>query len=315
MSHLQCPRCGYNLDTASANSPSHFVPLLYRPDGGSQGQRLPIFIAEMLVTGAILGWMGSRFGAASSLLFLFPLAMGMILAGFVFLGCTWAKVRNPTLVGMVGLLSASMSILSMHYAEYQRTRQTLAQNAEEVPGRIRERLTISPGFGTYLDATAQVGITLTTRSPKGIHLGYAGTWTFWTIELALVASLTFFGGRLPAYEPFCAHCTNWKREQKLGTLRSPSRDVLGVLKRGALSELADHLPSREGGNVILTAFVCPRCREEAPFELRVVSRIQTSKGRTKIEELISLTYPGAALPVLEKLWQEQISETEWGAAA
>jgi hypothetical protein len=54
--------------------------------------------------------------------------------------------------------------------------------------------------------------------------------------------------------------------------------------------------------VLLRVAACPRCGAEAPVEVRL-ERVSASKGSPP-GELVHLSYPGEALPVLEQVFLE-----------
>ena len=308
------PRLQSEEETSSPDPVTLYVALPYRPDGGVSWTRFPVFLLQVLLAGAVLGWLASRVGAVLYLIFLFPLIMGLLLAGLLYAGNAWAKIRNPTFAGMIGALGASLALVTMHYTDYRQAQEAAHVSADDLHPKVATYLRYSPNFRTYLEASAQVGLSIVGRSQRGFHLGYVGTWSYWILEWVLVASLAFFGGRHSAIEPYCSACSCWKREKRFGTLRSPLQDVLTVLQQGRLNQLTDQLPSAEGGNVIVHAYVCPGCREQATIDVAIRHKYRTESGSARNELVCCLTYPGEALGELERAFVDLTSEKSRQAA-
>jgi hypothetical protein len=280
-----------------------FVPLPYRPEGGCSPSCLLPFFGAVLLSGAFLGWLASTLGQFCYLILLFPLGMGMALACLVGAAVRWAQVRNPTLAALAGSVGGTLAVLTMHQCDYQHTRRLLASPSAGVPARIpavvRQRLAVEDTLRGYLDAAAQVGLTVCDRSDAGFNLGYLGTYAYWGVELAVVAGLALFGGRAAAVRPFCAACRSWKGERHLGTVPD-SGDVLSLMRRGDLSALGLGGSLAGRGSVLLSVASCGHCGAEAPVDVRL-ERVSAGKGGPP-GEVVHFTYPGEALPVLEQVF-------------
>ena len=287
------------------DAPPRFVALPYRAEGGCSLLRLPLFVAALLLAGPALGWVASALGQVCYLILLFPLAVGLALAALAAVACRRARLRNPTLAGLTGLAAGVLAVLTMHVCDYEQTRRQLRAEPTGIPETVRQRLAETDNLATYLDATAGIGLTVCDRSDTGFNLGYVGTYAYWAVELMVVAGLGLFGARAAALRPFCGGCGRWKGERRLGTLHE-SAELLPLLRRGDLVGLAGHRvpppPARRGGALMLSAAYCPGCREETPVDVRL-ERLAGGRGQPP-GDVVHLSYPGEALPVLEHVFAE-----------
>ncbi len=159
------------------------------------------------------------------------------------------------------------------------------------------------GFGDYLVWRAAQGIPL--RLPRiraEFTLTHTWAFLFWIVEglvAGLVPGLTMY---VRAGKPFCTECNRWKKERELGFLNLPGWRAVELFTRAAFTELAAEVQAQKEGSIHLKAAVCPNCREEAPFELRIIELTKDAKGSQSAKELAHLSYPGSALKVLEALF-------------
>lgn len=278
-----------------------FVALPYRPEGGCSVLRLPL-LALLSLPAVGLGWLASTLGQSWYLVLLFPLGIGIALAALGALAVRLTKLRNPFLAGLLGLSAGGLAIVAMHFFDYQQARHLAGTGSAAVPDALRQQLAEGGGLAAYLDTLAAIGVTVSDRKDAGFNLGYAGTVAYWGLELIVVAGLALFGARSAAARPFCAECGTWKRECLLGELHEDG-DIVRVMRRGNLGLLLERGTAAAGGELLLSAFACPRCGAGAPVDVRV-ERVVGRKGRPA-GELVHLTYPGEALPVLERLLQAE----------
>jgi hypothetical protein len=294
---------------------SRFVPEEYRPDGGFSLIGLPILLGMLCAAGVGLGWLASFIGQWFYLILVFPLGigLGLILVG-VFVGHL-AKMRSPGLAVLLGVVSAGVALLAMHYFNYQRflkERPELPALLGKLPaeaklgklGEAVERLKQAravDSFPSYLDLEATRGVAIRLRG-KGFNLGYVGTWIYWVLELAGVAVLATLGLRFGAAAPFCSACNEWKEDRQLGTLQGKGDEVAAGLRSGDIEGLKKHNPAPTGGGLIVTAAVCPNCKSASPIAVKLEEKTKNAKGEEEEEERAHLTYPGEALTEFEALF-------------
>lgn len=297
---------------------SKFLPQEYQPEGGFSVVGLPILLGLLGATGIAIGWLASFIGQWFYLIVLFPLAMGfgLIMVG-VYVGHL-TKMRSPGLAVLLGLVGAGVTLLAMHYFNYQRFLQerqellrvgALFDKLPAVPkdGKMAEAVQFLKqakavnSFFSYLDMEATQGITIGSRG-GGLNIGYVGTWIYWVVELAVVAVMATLGLVGGAAAPFCSACNEWKEERQLGTLQGKGSDVAVFLTNGDIEQLHDHYPAPAGGSLVLKAAICPNCRTDSPIAVKLEEVTKNAKGEEEKKELIHLTYPGEALPELEALF-------------
>jgi hypothetical protein len=277
-----------------------YASLPYRADGGFSAARFPAFVALMVLGGIALGWSASVIGQKIYLILLFPLAIGLCLAGLGVLACQLGKVRNLTVAGFVGLVAATASIAAMHYVDYLRTLDRLEQNSHIVPAAVRQLLTPASGFPEYLEAMSRVGLRISGGAEGGVNLGQGGTLAYWGLELLVVAGLAIFGACGGAREPFCSECGTWKDEHFIGGLRGTDDDILPALRKGDLGELKCCSPSARDGELLIRVAVCPRCGGAAPMDL-FAERLTGGPRGVRLRR----TYPGEALAALDEIFLER----------
>lgn len=162
----------------------------------------------------------------------------------------------------------------------------------------------------YVDFMAHEGVELGRLGRGGsFNLGYYGTYIYWIVEVLLVAGVAGYLGQGFASAPFCTRCQSWKESRKFGTLKprvaQNVEDAQKALEAGAVSRLLEFGPSREGGPLILTASVCPKCAGESAIAVKLEHCTTDDKGKETTQELAHVTYPGAALRVLEAIFQTE----------
>jgi hypothetical protein len=298
---------------------SQFVPEEYAPEGGFSAAGLPVLLAGLCAAAVGLGWLASFIGQWFYLILVFPAAIGLGLIGAGVLLGRLTKMRSPGLAVLFGLLSAAVAILAMHYFNYQRflkqreeilksmpdlddpQAQPLNAKEAEAVQFFRDARAVN-SFPSYMTFEARQGVTLSGRGKSGLNLGWTGTWIYWGLELAGVAAMAIFGLIGGAAAPFCATCKDWKQERPLGTLKPKDTDVAAILRGGEIERLKAYDPALAGGNLLVTAAVCPRCLGESPISVRLVHVSQNEKGEELQTELAHVTYPGAALAEFEVLF-------------
>lgn len=281
-----------------------FVPVPYRPEGGFGFLGLPLMLGILLLGAALLGWLASFVGRWYYVILLYPLAMGIGLAFIGFYAVHVAKVRNPTLAGMVGALSALVAIGTMHYCDYQHVLADLDSGESRLPLVVRATLSQRRGFEVYLVSMARLGLTVVGRGESGFHLGEVATITYWLVELLVVGSLTVIATRSEAHAPFCSECGEWKEERPLGHLQGHAADLVHLCRKGELAVLPEHAIPGERGELAVSAWVCPHCGVRAPIELRLEQGTMAAHA-SGAPALLHLTFPGEAYPMLEQMFNPE----------
>ncbi len=279
-----------------------FVPLPYRPEGGVNLARLPLFLGSVLLGGAALGALASALGQVCYLILIYPLAMGLGVAALTVLLGHLCQVRSPLVAGGVALAGGLLVVGAMHVLDHRRTMKLVETAPFKLPAEMVARLKDHPGLSDYLDALASQGLTISGRDSGGLNLGYFGTYLYWTIEGLIVAAIAAFGGSTGARDPFCSSCRHWKEDRFLGTLADGGPEQQKQLQRGDLGAMVCWRPALASGELVLTASVCPRCTRETPIDLKIERNPRGRREPTSQNLPLHMTYPGEALPVLEQLF-------------
>jgi len=303
---------------SGASHVARFHPEEYKADGGFSVFGLPILLLVLCAAGAALGWLASFIGQWFYLIVLFPVAIGigLVIVG-IFVG-HMTKMRSPGVAVVLGLVSSGVAVPAMHFFDYQRflgeraTVLELAPVLENLPAGARDAKSAEAlqvlkevrdvdSFPQYLNMEATRGITIS-RGKAGFNLGYIGTWIYWCVELVVVAGMTMLGLVAGAASPFCSSCNSWKDNRELGTLQKKGVDIAAFVKNGEIERLQEQSPAKAGGDLVLSAAVCPNCKGQSSIVLKLEEVTKNAKGEEEKKEQLLLTYPGEALAELEALF-------------
>jgi hypothetical protein len=111
----------------------------YRPDGGCTPLGLAVLCGWTLAAAAGLGWLLSYVGQWVYAPVLFPALFGVILMFLGGCGSVLTKVRHVPAAVLVGLASGIVTMVAMHYFDYQRFQTT-------APARLRDRIKLELGW-------------------------------------------------------------------------------------------------------------------------------------------------------------------------
>lgn len=288
---------------------SAFQPQPYQAEGGFNLEGLPLLLGALGGTALALGWLISFVGQWLYLIVVFPalVGVGLFVVGKV-MACM-AKMRNPWLGGLLGLVSAIVAMVANHYFDYlrfmeeQKVIAALPPPGRPWPPRAQDLALLAQikkvkDFRSFMEFSAREGVTIAGRGGKGgFNLGYTGTWIYWLVELAVVAFMAAGGLVLGAREPFCSGCNSWKHLRQLGSWPvDQQEEVLAILHSGDLSKLP---PAWPGGPLVLSIATCFNCGSRAPVAAKLELVRKSSEGHESRQELDHLSYPGEALEVFD----------------
>jgi hypothetical protein len=187
-----------------------------------------------------LSWLAARAEAVAAPLVVFPLAVGLVLAGLLGLSlraCRLTHVRTAMGVALgAGLLAAAGQHLWAYRsavvraqrmqieAEAEAARQIGRQGRGAVVG-IGELLVEPPGsLWEFMQGEARVGRPLWRWRARGPWV-----WFWWAIDALLSAGAAAWGARWFARWPYCPRCESWYRTIRAGRLES---DAVAELAAG-----------------------------------------------------------------------------------
>ncbi len=284
----------------------------YRPEGGFTQPGAVLLLGLELLAAAVLGWIAGFIAQWLYLILIFPLAIGLALGGIGMVATEKGRVRSPFLGGVAGLLGGCAAMFVMHYTEYFRVTGVWAEQAGVAPEVVRDDIS----FFDFMDIAATEGVVLQRAGGGGgggggggLNLGYVGSYIYGGVEVLIVAGIAFAMVRSRASEPYCSACNRWKHSYTLGTLQPPQETLTAILAAGDLGRLGGQV-ALEGGPFVLTAVACPECGPVNPIEVRLQNPITNPNGHITFKTLAQFTYPGAALPALEALFQAKTPESQ-----
>ncbi|MGH7174448.1 MAG: hypothetical protein ACRELG_29630, partial [Gemmataceae bacterium] len=153
---------------APSPPPPRFQTQPYVPDGNFPPLGLALTLGGGLMAAVLVGFLASVIGQWFYLVVLFPLLIGLALGGVGMAFIKIGKLRSPLLAGVAAGLSGIMAMGTMHYVNYQRFLDAVA---EALP---IERADLENGinFAKYLDLNAKEGVTIgraAAHKDKGIN--------------------------------------------------------------------------------------------------------------------------------------------------
>jgi hypothetical protein len=274
----------------------------YRVTGPSPPAGTLLLVMVLPAAGFLIGLVTSLFAQWLYLTVVYPIAMGS-LAGVV----GWAlirigKARGPIVIGVATVLTAATTMLGLHFGIFMR-RMSLLDNQQ--PGLRATALSNPKFFFLDMNQRAEEGVTI--RKPgsgwargRGVNVGYAGSYVYWAVEVALAGLMVWTILRAAAERPLCEICRRWKAERLLGTLPRTQPDlVLGPLRDGhLLALLADAEPVGPEGLRLKAAF-CPECEARATVDVALDEVGLNARRRRQTKRFERVRYAGDVLAFLD----------------
>ena len=280
--------------------------------GSTLAAALGGIVAALVAAGIVWGWERSPI---PTLVILTPILQGFILGFALALLFGKAKLRNPTLALVFGVVCGAISVVAVHYGHYVKdvyafrdeVRAQMAEISAKLGPDVAQALlsdvnadpfkafdeditnpeTGKSGFLGHLDLRAKHGVTIKRTELTGI-----GMWILWGIEALIVIGIAAVMGRSRAAEPFCELCDRWFEKADTPTILPPSKaeelknvvnknDALGL---AALRSSAPYFDPTTGAAVV-TAHVCPGCEDGYAD---VVLRTPNKEGKMEDKKLATL---------------------------
>jgi hypothetical protein len=311
--------------SASATGPASALPkydvVPYRPDGGFAVSGMGMLVSAMVLLGAALGFVAHYVSQWFYLILIFPVVIGLALGAVGHRMVKSGRVRNPLLGGLAGFVGGVLAMTMMHYFDFESFKKAIANRqpefvafatksadarAEEyrirdITGNDRDEVEIAVGaynsFPKYMDMQAREGVELkkAASSGKGMNLGYYGSYTYWIIEVLIVAGITFGMVKGATAEPYCRPCGQWKKPNVLGFFKGDAGAAASAVAAGDLEALRQADPTPDVTNVRLTAAGCATATDQCAIDVKLEQLTADSNGNVKANALSHATYPAEAL--------------------
>lgn len=324
-----------SMDSPAAR-PMRFEVTKHVSDGGGGSFSGALQLASILISvGILLGFIASYVSQWFFLVLIFPLLMGFALGMVGGLTIKHYKIRKPLLCGTAGFLAGCFCLLTMHYCDYRRLENALADTPEaildvarniekleaqidRIPPDVREliqelrkhpqdlRVFRIRNLWDFMDYQAENGVTLSSKGGRDTNLGYIGSFIYWGFECLLVAGVCWAIMNLTASVPFCADCNQWKVEKPLLVSSNRPKEITDAVTDGDLTALEAALTRNDGTQkqsvyTKLMVRVCDGCESPANFEIGVVKVTVNAKNEHSYSNQTLMTYPGEALVPLQEL--------------
>lgn len=243
-------------------------------------------VAALIVAAIVWAWERSPI---PTLVILTPLLQGFALGLVLTLLFGAARLRNPMLGFLLGLICGVISVAAVHYGHYVSDVYTYRDQVREQAAEITQALgpegaaaflgevgtapfrafdedIIYPsngrrGFVGYLYLRAESGVAIRRMEVTG-----TGMWVLWAVEALLVTGIAAAMGRSRAAEPFCEKCDKWLASSETPTAVPPEKagplaelvhkgDALGLAALRSSTPAFD--PAR--GSAVAVAHTCSGC--------------------------------------------------------
>jgi hypothetical protein len=199
----------------------------YKPSNKVSAMGVVVMLAGVVITGIIVGGLSFLVSQANFyILCLMPVILGLIgaLAAAIIIGA--AKMRNPFVALLFGIVVGGAIIFVSHFAGYYITfRNTVRDDlleifpdatqadVDELTNRFLEEEAGSPGFLGYLKFTANEGIFTSALGSSDTDerpfVRGTGTWIYWGIEFVVVAAFAAFSAVHFSKQPFDESANRW----------------------------------------------------------------------------------------------------------
>ena len=305
----------------------------FRPDGGFDASGIGVLMGVLMATAMLLGVVCHFVGQIFWVVFIFPLGVGFLLGAVGERAVCFARLRNPVLGGLAGLLGGIVAMTVMHYGHYLQFRSDidirLQQASREFKlvitmpeNRLREAIRDEPverqqnimetwrvmhvdSFAAFMESSARDGISISHHGSKAINLGYVGTWIYWTVEVLVVAGVTYLMVKAATSAPYCVACDQWKTSRPLGSFACAPPAAKSALESGSMLELSQRNPSPAvvtTRGLAVTLAECPRCAGRGAMDVKLEQLTDAGKGKITRKTLAHVTYPAQAKTDLATLF-------------
>jgi hypothetical protein len=224
----------------------------------------------VVLSGTLAGILASIFSHLVYIVFIFPLAMGVVGGNMITGAIQMAKIRKSSQVIFLSLLAAITIYGTFHYGRYiglqlqtslklfpglsQATEDKNLSAAKAFVDYALEKETGYSGFVGYMLFKASQGVSIgRAYQSNPLNLGPILTWFYWLLEFGMILGVTISMGRKRINIPVCQFCGNGLgKETHLGGTASTNESfVLDLIKQkdfielGKLMEENAELPSLE----------------------------------------------------------------------
>jgi hypothetical protein len=152
-------------------------------------------------------------------------------------------------------------------------------------------------FRQYFEVRAEQGVSICkVAQGSSFNLGYYGSYIYWLVEAVFAVGSAWVLPYLAAKAPFCARCSNWKKQETIAQMDPAWRKtVVEALQQGELLRLMEGAGHTGDEGVLLKMSSCDYCLDNSPVDVVVQHLSKNIKGQPQTEELAHVTYPGEVL--------------------
>lgn len=174
--------------------------------------KLLLFLAAAVVLGPLVGGAAAAIENRFAPLLLFPLAVGAVLGGMLFITLRLTQTAHVATVALGVVTAALLAVAAQHYGSYLRSEGHALPLPEK--GVIPAGFLPHEMFAQYLERGAAEG----RRLMSGVILHGWQVWLSWSLDGLLVLAAALAMGLSALRLPFCPNCQTWYRTTRMGRL-------------------------------------------------------------------------------------------------
>ena len=255
--------------------------------------------------GLMFGFIVGVFSNVLYFVFVFPFLIGIVNGNLIADLVQKAKIRKPSQMVMVSVLSAAAIYGMLHYGRYAGfvVGASLEISSDLSAALEVENLSVAKlfldyalgeetghsGFVGYMLYKANQGVTIgrLARS-SSVNMGPVLTWLYWLLEFGIIFGVTMQMGKPKMGAPFCESCGNWHGGEKhLGGTAMANESVLMELIRqkdfAGLRTLME--PNAELPSLEVYFQGCSTCGK-SPSHVVVRRVSQNAKGKLQFNDAL-----------------------------
>lgn len=278
----------------------------YKPSNKVSKKHWYWLVIVSCLGGASLGLVTSVIALFIYPVILFPMLLGAT-GGFMNrVGIKRAKVRNPLIGGISGLLMGVSIYGSMTFGDYLFFQQEVltevkkmnpALSSKEAKQRLNQWLltkTGSSGFIGFIKASAEKGVDVVSYKLIGstsVTMSQKGSYIYWLLEFLLIETFIIWVSFSATKEAFCESCEEWYPNGRyLGNVKDESAKKFADFLKGGnyyqAGRLIDPLSESNPPSLVVTHQYCPNCLQGDQI-LKIEKITLNSKGKLEINPYLT----------------------------
>ncbi len=200
----------------------------YQPSNRIPTVGVVLIIPTVIIGSALLGWLFYVVGNFFYIPLASPAMLGFLCGGLLTIPVYVGKIRNPLVMGIIGIVFACLAYGSYFYFDYTLSfRRDLRDIVEEEFGykitdqqaHLYENMFLlddvgTTGFVGYLKSVAKMGVSFTfsqshDEGKQIANLHGKSVYVYWLVEMLCAAFTAFIAGHSNIEKPFSEEANQW----------------------------------------------------------------------------------------------------------